>query len=397
MTKVMHASHLDIIGGVERLFYNFLSNRKTDLLEHATLALNKKAHPTVSKPLEANKVPIFYSKYFGPIKLPNFLDLRKWHIKKILKEFETEILVYWNCEIFSSQKQCLEIFYDHGASWFIEENSRQYNMLNRVDKIIACSHASKRVLELRWPQKKACIEKVLNPLRPDIHFADSKRTHPLKANKKMRIGSSGRLVPLKGFVCALHAIKELISKGYPVELSIAGTGKDKEALEDYANKLGIASSVTFEGYVEDMTVFYDSIDLFLAPSFREPFGLVALEAQARALPVIANAVDGLVEAVEDKKTAFCIPAEIDPKEFEYGTWKAKNLPKIIYDPTKDILSTPMGADPSKVARAIAKLIDDQSLYEEFSLNALKRSMSDFKFSDYVSKLEAIFLEGAKAT
>jgi glycosyltransferase involved in cell wall biosynthesis len=391
MKNIMHASHLDTIGGVERLFYNFLLYKKSSHLKHGVLVLNKKEHPSLKKPLSDAKASLFYAKFFSGFKIPNFLNLRKRNVQSILNRFETKQLVYWNSEILTTPKQYLEIFYDHGASWFIPEESRQFKLLQRVDKIIACSHASKRMLELRWPDKKDCIFKVKNPLRPDINFLDLPKAYPLAQKSKVILGASGRLVPLKGFICALHTLKTLVDQNYPVELVIAGTGKDKTPLENTAKSLGINKHVKFLDYVDDMVAFYDSIDIFLCPSFREPFGLVALEAQARGLPVVATAVDGLPEAIEDKKTGFCIPAKINPKDFETDSWKAHKLPLWVYNSTQDQLSPPLSADPKDMAAAIARLIDDEALYSRFSLFASQRAKNDFSFSKYVLELEKIFL------
>ena len=51
------------------------------------------------------------------------------------------------------------------------------------------------------------------------------------------------------------------------------------------------------GYVSEMEKFYAGIDCFIIPSWWEPFGLTALEAQAAGVPVIASDIPGLTEVV----------------------------------------------------------------------------------------------------
>jgi glycosyltransferase involved in cell wall biosynthesis len=48
-----------------------------------------------------------------------------------------------------------------------------------------------------------------------------------------------------------------------------------------------------------LDAFYDAIDVLVQPSTYEPFGLAALEAAARGIPIVCTAVDGLVEVLGD--------------------------------------------------------------------------------------------------
>ena len=48
----------------------------------------------------------------------------------------------------------------------------------------------------------------------------------------------------------------------------------------------------FDGFVANMGAFYHKIDMLVAPSIREPFGLTPLEALACGIPTIMSDVDG---------------------------------------------------------------------------------------------------------
>jgi D-inositol-3-phosphate glycosyltransferase len=56
-----------------------------------------------------------------------------------------------------------------------------------------------------------------------------------------------------------------------------------------------------------LSTFYRAADVVLVPSRSESFGLVALEAAACGIPVVATAVGGLMNLIEDGKTGFLVP------------------------------------------------------------------------------------------
>jgi rhamnosyl/mannosyltransferase len=97
----------------------------------------------------------------------------------------------------------------------------------------------------------------------------------------------GRLVPYKGADVLLRALA-----GTDVAAVIVGDGPLRGELEELARQLPLQSRVFFLGAVDDGTVaaWYAACDLFVLPSVTraEAFGLVQLEAMARAKPVIST-------------------------------------------------------------------------------------------------------------
>ena len=61
-----------------------------------------------------------------------------------------------------------------------------------------------------------------------------------------------------------------------------------------------------------MPQFWNSVDICVVPSLIEPFGLVALEALACGVPVIASAVGGLKEIVVEGKCGLLVPQAMRP-------------------------------------------------------------------------------------
>jgi glycosyltransferase involved in cell wall biosynthesis len=92
------------------------------------------------------------------------------------------------------------------------------------------------------------------------------------------------------------------------KVALAGSGKTQPLLRYWAWKLGIAERVRFLGHVMHMPPVYGALDVICLPSSSEVFGLSLGEGMAMAKPVVAYAVGGLVEVVEDGVTGYLTPA-----------------------------------------------------------------------------------------
>lgn len=117
----------------------------------------------------------------------------------------------------------------------------------------------------------------------------------------------GRLTNQKGCEYLIRAIP-YVSKFFKVRLLIAGDGYLKGELESVAKTSGVRSMTTFAGYVadDDLTDLFLSSDVMAIPSIYEPFGVVALEAMASGLPVVASSVDGLAEVVRHEENGILV-------------------------------------------------------------------------------------------
>ena len=140
-------------------------------------------------------------------------------------------------------------------------------------------------------------------------------TAPLDMQGPHRLLCAGRLVPEKGMDLAITAFATIRRHLPDAHMTIAGDGPEREALQRQALDLGVAGAVTFAGWVEpeNMSALMAQASLVIMPSrWQEPFGLVAVEAALQARPMLAAAVGGLREAVEDGVTGRLVPGD-DPK------------------------------------------------------------------------------------
>lgn len=136
----------------------------------------------------------------------------------------------------------------------------------------------------------------------------------------------GRMEPLKGMDALIRALALLLQRGAADGgklrvLLIGGEAEDQpslwnaeqQRLDRLRYELGIAEQVTFLGAQpqERLPDYYSAADVVAVPSHYESFGLVALEALACAVPVVASNVGGLSITIEDDISGLLVPPD-DP-------------------------------------------------------------------------------------
>jgi glycosyltransferase involved in cell wall biosynthesis len=141
---------------------------------------------------------------------------------------------------------------------------------------------------------------------------DAEHFHPRDGERDggpLRVLTVGRLAGVKGQAVLLDAVAEAAGRGVAVELTIAGDGPERARLERQAADLGIADRVAFLGPVghDDVGELYAAADAFCTSSFAEGLPTVLMEAMATGLPVVATAIMGIPELVEDGVTGLLVP------------------------------------------------------------------------------------------
>ncbi len=130
----------------------------------------------------------------------------------------------------------------------------------------------------------------------------------------------GRIQPLKGLDVAVRALAALDRPD--AELVVVGgpSGADGTAelarVTALARDLGVTERLRFVAAQPHhlLSTWYRAADVVLVPSRSESFGLVALEAAACGVPVVAAAVGGLRTLVDDGRTGFLVEGR-DPDDF----------------------------------------------------------------------------------
>lgn len=109
----------------------------------------------------------------------------------------------------------------------------------------------------------------------------------------------------------LAAAARLLLQQPQLRFVIAGDGPRLKELRDLAASLCIAERVTFLGHCEDIPAVLAEADAFVLPSRSEAFPNGAIEAMAAGLPVIASAVGGLLDLIDDGETGVLVKPD-DP-------------------------------------------------------------------------------------
>ncbi len=112
----------------------------------------------------------------------------------------------------------------------------------------------------------------------------------------------GRLVHNKGLEHLLAAWKELAERHANVHLLLVGGGTNwfggiEDTLRAIVDAEGLASTVTFTGYADNVEDYMRASDVFVYPSENEALGVAIIEAMGCGLPVVASGVGGILDLV----------------------------------------------------------------------------------------------------
>ncbi|MCP5004878.1 MAG: glycosyltransferase family 4 protein [Planctomycetes bacterium] len=261
--------------------------------------------------------------------------------------------------------------YVHGEELATFQKSRQLAWLSRkvfegASYIIVNSLNTRRMLIEYAPT----IEEKIQILYPGVNVdyfvpvpADDAARTELGWKGRLVILTVGRLQKRKGHDVSVLSLKGVKDKFPNVLYAIAGSGEERERLEELINKNRLGEHVQFLGEIDDDTLLkcYQQCDLFVLANREvdgdiEGFGMVLVEAQSCGRPVIAGDSGGTSETMIPGKSGEII----DCREQE------------------------------KLAAAINKLLDNAETRRSMGHEAVKWVHENFDWNSLVVKAEDVF-------
>jgi glycosyltransferase involved in cell wall biosynthesis len=182
----------------------------------------------------------------------------------------------------------------HGPSWFgygwlgWSAYPLAFLLTRYASRTICVSDELVRHLTRHWHGSRARITRIYNPIAID-RTKPARDLNALLARPPIII-ALGRLCAQKGFDTLIKAMAQLSYAD--ARLAIYGEGPDKVALQQLAERLGVASRIDWAGYILNPWAAYAAARCFVLPSQVESFGNVVVEALASGLPVVSTQCGG---------------------------------------------------------------------------------------------------------
>jgi glycosyltransferase involved in cell wall biosynthesis len=173
--------------------------------------------------------------------------------------------------------------------------------------ILAISQYIKRVLVSDYSVRESHIKLLNNGVDLTRFTISGEHRH----RSVPRLISTSNLRPEKGIHILIRALAQ-VRKKHDCELWIVGDGPERVRLETLAEELGLSNAISFLGIRSDVAQLVQNSDVLIIPSlWQEPSGLVALEALACGVPVIASSVGGLPEIVTSDSGILVESADVE--------------------------------------------------------------------------------------
>ena len=127
-----------------------------------------------------------------------------------------------------------------------------------------------------------------------------------KNKSRIVIGAAGTIYTFKNQLAIIKAVEFERKQGRQIQLLLAGEDSSYYAnsCKEYVEKHQLQEDIIFLGFVEDMSSFFDRIDIFICASRRESFPASIVEAISCNIPVISTPVGGVPEILADRHNAY---------------------------------------------------------------------------------------------
>lgn len=199
--------------------------------------------------------------------------------------------------------------------------------LRAADQVASTSHCMAEQIRSFAPGLK---DIAITPFGVDLSLYAGIQPEKPGNKAKLVIGTVKTMKPKYGIDTLIEAYALLVQrfqskpdlKAPGLELRLVGGGDQTAELQTLAERLGVADSVRFIGRVPHSQVPSElaMMDIYVALSRSESFGVAILEAGAAGRPVVVSDAGGLPEVTVDSETGFVVPRD-DPQAAAYALEK----------------------------------------------------------------------------
>jgi len=312
-----HTKDYEDIDGVEVYRFQYMWPKKLQRVAYCSGIAE-----SLTSPLTLTQLPLFFFFFFlHTIRHALWADVIHchWAFSGLSGLFATRIV----------RKPVVCTFY--GAEVYTKRFRRLVKFIGeRVDCLLFISNYTKQqTLSLLTPKEYKVVHittidsSVLQPPKPEV----LRRFYGLE-DDSIIVLSVGRLVERKGFEYLIKAFSE-IKTPHKTYLMIVGGGHLKNKLSELVKQLELDGRVVLAGGIphENMNMYFSGCDVFALASIldsrgdTEGLGLVFIEAGFYSKPIVATAVGGIVDVVEDGVNGFLV----DQKDVPQLTEKLERL------------------------------------------------------------------------
>jgi glycosyltransferase involved in cell wall biosynthesis len=189
----------------------------------------------------------------------------------------------------------------HNTDRTASQLAMQRAALSCAHAILANSHAVARRLQ-RERVRSGKVTVIHNGLDLDAFPAAASR------EPRRRVIVVANLRPEKGYDVLIEAAGRVLRQFPDARFECVGTGPQLASIQAALAAGGISGAFTFFGQRDDVPALLGAADIFVLPSRSESLPNAVLEAMAAGLPVVASAVGGVPEIVDDGRTGLLAPA-----------------------------------------------------------------------------------------